>query len=283
MRSLLLFLLLGTVASAARVEHTVQPGDTVYSLARKYGMTVDAVLSQNGMTTPDLRVGQVLVLDSPNVPAPAAPVTPASPSPQGAAVGTTPPAAVPAGTYTVAPGDTLYSLAKRFNTSVQAVMDVNRLASPDLRVGQVLVIPTASPAVTAVSVKPGVPLRDAAQQFIGIPYVYGGTTLRGLDCSGLVLQVLAPLGVTLPRRSADMFTVGSAVNESDLREGDLVFFDTEGQGGVTHVGIYLHDGHFVHANSYEGHVTISRLSEKYYATRYLGARRVLPPVSALGR
>ena len=117
-------------------------------------------------------------------------------------------------------------------------------------------------------------LRGIASRYLGVTYVYGGSSASGLDCSGFVSIVYRELGVTLPRTSREQFTTGIAVNQFDLESGDLVFFDTLGRGAVSHVGIYLGAGEFIHAASNPGKVITSRLEERYYATRYLGARRV---------
>ena len=78
--------------------------------------------------------------------------------------------------------------------------------------------------------------------------------------------------------------VGAAVDDRDLRPGDLLFFDTEGRGRVSHVGIYLGDDQFISANSYLGRVSVDRLrSDRYWGPRYLWARRVLSSPVALGR
>ncbi|WP_231557283.1 C40 family peptidase [Deinococcus sp. YIM 77859] len=250
----------------------VQPGDTAYSLARAHGLTVEALLTLNGLASPNLRAGQVL------------------------RVQVQPP-------YTVQRGDTAYSLARRFGVSVDALLALNGLPRDALlEVGQVLRIPppgpgapaplarpvAPAPAVTALSSQPsgGLPgnWRDAAMALLGVPYVYGGTSPSGLDCSGFVLQVFAPLGISLPRRSADQAQVGLPVTPQELQPGDLVFFDTVGRGEVTHVGIYLGDDQFVNANSYRGQVTVDRLlGDTYWAPRLLGARRVLPPVTYAAR
>jgi peptidoglycan endopeptidase LytE len=115
-----------------------------------------------------------------------------------------------------------------------------------------------------------------ALALVGTPYHYGGTTPAGLDCSGFVLQVFTPLGVRLPRVSADQAQVGQPVAVQDLQPGDLVFFDTEGGGRISHVGIYLGDDTFVSANSYQGKVSLDTLmADRYWGPRYRGARRVL--------
>ena len=120
-----------------------------------------------------------------------------------------------------------------------------------------------------------------AQSLLGVPYVYGGKSRSGTDCSGLVVQVFAPLGLSLPRVSADQAQIGMPVDRSALQGGDLVFFDTEGRGRVTHVGIVVDGQTFISANSFAGRVAMDDLGSSYWASRYLGARRVLG-VMALG-
>lgn len=269
----------GLSSAASGDTVTVRPGDTAYSLARAHGLTVDALLALNGLTAPDLRAGQVLrVRDVPP--------------------------------YLAQRGDTLYSLARRFGVSVDSLLALNGLPRDTrLEVGQVLRIPAPGPGAPAplpvqaqavpvppvatteplptpapAPVVPSVPLtgdwRGAALAMLGVPYAYGGSGPGGLDCSGFVVQVFAPLGVQLPRRSADQAQSGAPVALTELQPGDLVFFDTSGRGEVTHVGIYLGDDEFVNANSYKGQVAVDRLmSDPYWAPRLLGARRILPPAT----
>jgi cell wall-associated NlpC family hydrolase len=111
-----------------------------------------------------------------------------------------------------------------------------------------------------------------ATQFVGRPYVWGAEGPRAFDCSGFVKYVYAQYGVSLDHYTGSQFNSGSAVSRAGLSPGDLVFFNT--YGSISHVGIYIGGGKFVHAASSKIGVTISYLSEGYYAERYAGARRV---------
>jgi cell wall-associated NlpC family hydrolase len=101
-----------------------------------------------------------------------------------------------------------------------------------------------------------------------VPYVFGGATPAGFDCSGLVEYVYAQLGIALPHYAAAQYQYGVAVPRADLQPGDLVFFD-----GLNHVGIYIGGNSFVHAPHTGDVVKISTLSGWYDVT-YVGARRI---------
>ncbi len=111
-----------------------------------------------------------------------------------------------------------------------------------------------------------------AHRFTGTPYVFGGTSARGIDCSGFTQRVFAMNGIKLPRTADVQYGVGKAVPRGKEEAGDLVFFETYCPG-PSHVGIYLGAGQFIHASSSRG-VTVSNLSDSYYKGRYLGAKRV---------
>lgn len=111
--------------------------------------------------------------------------------------------------------------------------------------------------------------------WLGVPYRYGGHSRRGTDCSGMVMEVYqAVYGLKLQRNSAKMFERDCReIQKKDLREGDLVFFATGGGNRISHVGIYLKDGHFVHASSSRG-VVVNHLDERYYTRHWRCAGRV---------
>ncbi len=112
-------------------------------------------------------------------------------------------------------------------------------------------------------------------KYLDTPYKYGGNSSKGIDCSAFTKQVFEnSVTLDLPRSAREQYGVGEKISKDELKFGDLVFFNTRRRNNPGHVGIYLGDNQFVHASRTLG-VTVSSLDEKYYKTRYIGARRVI--------
>jgi len=115
-----------------------------------------------------------------------------------------------------------------------------------------------------------VSLYNAVDEWLGTRYRLGGTTKDGIDCSAFTqILYVTQYGINLPRTAREQYDATQRISRTDLKEGDLVFFNT--QGGVSHVGIYLQNNKFVHASS--GGVTISDLFEPYWERRFIGVGR----------
>jgi peptidoglycan DL-endopeptidase CwlO len=119
----------------------------------------------------------------------------------------------------------------------------------------------------------GSPIVATALSLQGVPYRNGGADPTGFDCSGLVAYVFAQHGLAVPRTAAEQFTLGDQIDVNSLIAGDLVFFSTIAPG-PSHVGIVVSGAQFVHAPSSNGVVRVDFMTSPYWASRYVGARRV---------
>lgn len=119
-------------------------------------------------------------------------------------------------------------------------------------------------------------LVQTAREFIGVPYLWGGTSPEtGFDCSGLTMTVYQLNGLDLPRHSATQYDAGNPIDKKNLQKGDLVFFATNSDGKVSHVGIYIGNGRFIHAPSRGKNIRIESMSCNFFARRFVGARTYL--------
>ncbi len=226
--------------AASGESYIVRPGDTLYHLALTHGTTVEALQEANGLASPAILVGQVIQVPRP------APVIPLAPAP--------PAGGLAAGQHEI-----------KTDATPPDVTAPNTTTAPSEPV-----LHTMEPARAALLAR----VRASALGYLGTPYVWGGRSPSGVDCSGLVYLVYSPYVANLPRTSYDQWTAGVAVDRADLAPGDLVFFNTDGTG-ASHVGIYIGDGQFVHPGASTQRVIVDRLDAPYYAMHYLGARRIL--------
>jgi uncharacterized protein YraI len=119
----------------------------------------------------------------------------------------------------------------------------------------------------------GQAIADRARQYLGAPYVWGGTTPSGFDCSGLILHVMGQFGIWPGRTADDQAGAGISIKSQDLLPGDIVVYANTYGPGYAHTGIYIGDGYFVHAEDYDTGVVISSAFSGYWGRHYAGARR----------
>jgi peptidoglycan DL-endopeptidase LytE len=232
-------------ASAHEVTYSVKSGDTLWKIAYANGISVIDLKAWNKLTNDTIYINQTLSLLAPHTHTQTI-------------------------SYTVKSGDTLWLISKNAGTTIANLKALNGLTSDMIYVGQVLKLPTSSTTVSEpVSTVSKVDLLiTEAKKHIGTPYVWGGSTPAGFDCSGYLNYVYAKAGITLPRTVATIW--GATKPISSTKVGDLVFFETY-EPGPSHAGIYLGDNKFIHASTSAG-VTISDLNNTYWNPRYLGAK-----------
>jgi len=119
----------------------------------------------------------------------------------------------------------------------------------------------------------GIIAARTAERFVGIPYRWGGdTVVDGMDCSGFVRAVYNLCGVNIPRTSREQYRVGDVVGRDELKDGDLIFFGPSADE-ITHVGIFVGNGRFVHAPRRGDDIKITAVDDPYFTKRYVGAKR----------
>ena len=186
--------------------------------------------------------------------------------------------------HALAAGALVLSLAGSYGLASAASRPASNVAvSPDVATWTshlVISTPTRHAAgigrfaggIVARTAKLATLLARTALHFLGTPYVFGGTSSSGFDCSGFVQHVYAMAGIALPRTADAQYDAGRPATGGP-HVGDLVFFETY-TDGVSHVGVYLGKGEFVHASSSHG-VMVSKLSDSYWRSRYVGAKRLI--------
>ncbi len=169
---------------------------------------------------------------------------------------------------------------ERVEKAALAILSYSHVPVPRPKTSQ-----TTQTAQSAAGAALGEKLAQSVQKHLGAKYVWGGSSPKGFDCSGLVQYVFRQHGIRLPRTSVKQSKVGKPVAKKDLRPGDLVFFSRRASGPVDHVGVYIGNDTFVHAVNRRNPVVKTRLSDNCYEQkgkrciykgRYVTARRVTP-------
>ena len=234
--------------------YVVRSGDTLSLIALRYGTSVSELMRINSLRTSMIRRGSVLEVPGG--------VTPARPYSFISFI-------------TVRPGQSLSSIAQSHGTTVASIMSINRLRGTMIFPGERLKIYEYSRFTCNVHANDaeGKKIVRVAFRYRGIPYIWGGTSRNGMDCSGFVQKVFAKEHIQLPRTAAEQARLGIFVPKSRLEPGDLVFFRTYARY-ISHVGIYIGHGKFINANSGEGEVTVSNLYSSYFEKTYAFAKDI---------
>ena len=234
-----------TVLPVSGLKYTVEPGDTLEGIARTFKVDLGPIIDFNYLENSDLiTVGKELILPG------AAPLTPPPP-----------PAPAPA----AAPAARTAPPAQSVTRSAAAAQPVTRN------------LPVPAPARQAAPVAPSSAsgsIVSIAMQYNGSRYVWGGTTPAGFDCSGYIYYVLNQAGKGISRGLWGQYNAGPHPGRGELQPGDLVFFQNTYMPGLSHNGIYIGNGQFIHASDERSGVRVSSLSEPYWASRWFGAARV---------
>ncbi|HQC20050.1 MAG TPA: LysM peptidoglycan-binding domain-containing protein, partial [Smithella sp.] len=305
-----LFLLFGLSSNAFAIHYKVKNGDTLYSISKKFNVSVIDIKKANNLKKTTIKANQVLKIAT---------------SPKGTSKSTVSKNTI-SSYYVVKKGDTLSKIAQKNRIPLKKLMALNNIHSKKIRAGQKIVLRASDPPSrvktvvaedrdediiddtenAAVNEDPAVEenydgeegffsnifnfgyqddflgkwkstdemqrLIKKATGFLGAPYRLGGNSKRGIDCSALVQKVYGSFNVKLPRVARDQSKVGVEVDIDELVEGDLVFFHTNRSFG--HVGIYIGNNEFIHASSRNRRVRIDSLDHPFYQERFQRAVRI---------
>lgn len=234
-------------ASAATV--TVSKGDSLWKLAVKYNTTVSAIKKENNLTSDTIYIGQTLN------------------------IGENTTASTSTKKYTVKSGDSLWKIANTYKTTVANLKSWNNLKSDTIYVGQVLIVSksttsTGSTSGSTVTKSEAERMVATARSLIGTPYLWGGTTPSGFDCSGFIYYIVKKERPNFTRTNTAGY-YSSMKKVSTPSVGDFVFFETY-TSGASHMGIYVGNNKFIHAGS--SGVVEADMTSSYWKPKYLGAR-----------
>ncbi|WP_374055143.1 LysM peptidoglycan-binding domain-containing protein [Rossellomorea sp. FM04394] len=239
----------GPTSTSAKT-YTVQSGDYLSKIGVKFDVYLAELRAWNNLKSDVIYPGQTLIVSS-------------------GGTSTTPTAPTGSSTYTVQSGDTLSHIAVRYDVSVSSIKSWNGLTSDNIYVGQKLSIQGTSDGGTQTPA-PTSNVVDIAKKYVGTPYAWGGTSPSGFDCSGFIYYVFNQAGQSIARTNTDGYYSKSSFVSSP-KAGDLVFFENTYKAGISHMGIYLGNGEFIHAS--DSGVTISKLSNTYWNPKFVGYKR----------
>ena len=274
------FLALQTAEAAT---YTVQKGDTLTKIAQNHQVSIGDIMKWNNLSKDTIYVAQKLEIQKQST---NEGVKPSSPS---TSVKPT------TSSHTVAKGDTLSKIAKQYNVTIKDIMDWNKLEKDTIFIGQVLkvsqgaVIPDGDTIHNNVTSGTGTPSKvtakdptsngqaiynktvEVANTLVGTPYLYGGNTPVGLDCSGFIFYAFNQGGLKIGRASSEGYFYGNTTHVENPVPGDLVFFENTYKEGISHMGIFLGNNKFIHAGT-DG-VEISDVTYSYWSSKLVAYKR----------
>ncbi|WP_141431058.1 LysM peptidoglycan-binding domain-containing protein [Bacillus sp. 03113] len=264
-------------------KYTVVSGDSLIKIANKHGISLAELKSWNNIESTLIYPGQVFIVSKSDAPAP-------SPAPTPAPVPIPTPVISPApgnegSIYTIKSGDTLGAIGHQYGLSVADLKSLNNLTSDLIFPGQKLKVSFAQ-QTTAPSTPTPVPVNNPqtaapvgnfvsqivniAKSLNGVPYAWGGSSVSGFDCSGFIYYVFNKAGKSMNRLSAEGYYDRSYYIDSP-QVGDLVFFENTYKQGISHLGIYVGNNEFIHADS--SGVRITNLDNPYYKQHFESFKR----------
>ena len=291
-----LFLSLCFINNSLAKEYTVKTGDSLKSISKESGISVNEIKEANNLTKTILQPNQILI-----IPKKSAAVSTTGPKPK----------VKRSVYYTVKNGDTLPTIARKAGISVKQIMALNTIHPKSLRIGRKLVLAKSTQLSENETIdeddedveddENGGEKGDLAQLekeqqkheellgkwrspderqlfvkvatgFLGAPYRLGGSSLKGIDCSAFVRKIYQIFDIDLPRNARAQSKVGMSIDREELVEGDLVFFRTRRPLG--HVGIYIGNNEFVHASSTRKVIRIDSIDTPYFQKRFQRAVRI---------
>lgn len=272
-----------TLQTAEAATYTVQKGDTLSKIAQNHQVTISEIMKWNNLSKDTIYVAQQLEIQKQ--------ATSDSKKPSVPSTSTKPTTT----SHTVAKGDTLSKIAKQYNVTIKDIMNWNKLEKDTIFIGQVLkvspsaVIPEGDSIHNNLTSDAGTPSKvttndpttngqaiykktvEVAQTLVGTPYLYGGNTPVGLDCSGFIFYAFNQGGLKIGRASSEGYYNGNTTSVQIPVPGDLVFFENTYKEGISHMGIYLGDNKFVHAGT-DG-VEISDVTYPYWSSKLVAYKR----------